>query len=617
MKFSYSLLKQLVPDLAVSPSELAEILTMHSFETVIDREYVIDPTITVVKILKIEPHPNADRLRLATITDGNQEIRVVCGAPNIEEGQIVPYAPPGAKVYDEDGGLFTLTEAVIRGEKSPGMLNSIRELGISDEHGGIVILPKDTVLGSKLIDLIPSDTILDVDVLPDRAKDANTHIGMAREVAALTKLDLNIQASSISFAASIAGLAEVGDDMADSLPKHPPIAFDPNKPARVAGVDISHDEVRDILQRLQFSIEEDGNVWSVVAPSYRMDITGDHDIVDEVVRMHGLNDIPSSSRATIGQGLPVSETVYWTNRIKQMFVELGFTETYSYSFEDERFAKLVDAQKHPHVELINPMAPELKSLRYSMLPGLLGAMIKNRDDIHRSKKDAERALFEIGRVYHVGEGGVVPGVIERPVVAGIAVGDETTLQETIDTIRELFGIEALTVKSGTKPFATVNFLEYAGEFFGISYVLSDTLRKEMKYRMPVVAFEISINALLKHAKDVEIPVKTLDEIRKEQHAPIQFVELPKYPSVFRDISLLLDSNTSIDNVESEIVRVGGKMVVDVDLFDEFQKEGDEKKSLAFHIEYRLSEKTLTDKEVDAVHSKIENALKKEFGADIR
>lgn len=620
MKISYNWIKELVPDLMLSPAELAELLTMHSFETVIDREYVIDPSITVVKILKIEPHPNADRLRLATVTDGSKETRVVCGAPNIAEGQVVPYAPPGAKVYDEHGETFELTEAVIRGEKSPGMLNSIRELGVSDEHGGIVLLPEDTPLGSKLTSLLMSDTILDVDVLPDRAKDANTHGGIAKEIGALANLKVqesNQLQSTISFVHAITGIADMGSvNVSPTLPKHHPISFDPNKPSRVAGIDIPKEEVRDILQRLRFTIEEDGDTWAVIAPSDRMDISGDHDIIDEVVRMHGLDSIPPSNRTITGEGLPVSELVYWTGLVRRTLVELGFTEMVSYSFEDERFGKLVNSQMHPHVELLNPMAPELKALRYSMLPGLIGAMIKNRDDIHRSKKGQERALFEIGRVYHVGEGGVVPGLIERPVLAGIAGGDEATLQKTIDAIRELVGIEAISVKSGSKPFATVNFLEYAGEFFGITYQLNDTLLKEMKYRMPVVAFEISINALLKHAKDIKIPVKTLDEIRNEKHDPAQFVELPKYPSVFRDISLLVGNTVQIDAIESEIARVGKDMVVDVDLFDQYQPQG-EKQGLAFHIEYRLPDKTLTDKEVDATHKKIEEALKKEFDAEIR
>lgn len=621
MKVLYSIIKQLVPDLDVSAKDLAELLTMHSFETVIEREYVIDPSITAVKILQLDPHPNADRLRLATVTDGTTEIRVVCGAPNIAVGQIVPYAPPGARVYDEHKELFTLKEAVIRGEKSPGMLNSIRELGVSDDHGGIVILPVDTTLGSSVSEIILSDAILDISVLPDRIKDANTHFGIAREVAALTQVSIDeavLEDTRMQFLQSVAGVAEVGSaEMASASNTHRAISFDPQKPSRVAGIEISSEKVRDILERLRFKVEEKGTLWQVTAPQDRLDITGGHDLVDEVVRFHGLDSIPPSKRMISATGIPVPEKVYWQRQVQNALVNLGFTETYSYSFEDERFATWVSSEIHPHVELQNPIAPELKKLRYSMLPGLIGAMVKSRDDILRNKKGQSRAMFEIGRVYHRGEGGVVPGIIERPVVAGIAVGDESTLQETLDSIRELFGIESLTVTEGTKPFGAASFLKYADEFFGITYKFSAELLKKMKYNVPVVAFEISLNALVKHAKEVEIPVQSLEEIRNKKITPAQFQELPKYPSVFRDISLLVNPTVGIDAVESEIVRVGGSIVVDVDLFDEFYKEGDEKKSLSFHIEYRNAEKTLTDSEVGEVQKKIEHSLKKEFGAQVR
>jgi phenylalanyl-tRNA synthetase beta chain len=106
MKASYTILQSLISKPLPELKRLIELLTMHSFETVIDRQFVIDEKITVAKILKLEKHPGADRLRLATITTGEEELTVVCGAPNISEGDIVSYSPPGAKVYDEDGEFF-------------------------------------------------------------------------------------------------------------------------------------------------------------------------------------------------------------------------------------------------------------------------------------------------------------------------------------------------------------------------------------------------------------------------------------------------------------------------------------------------------------------------------
>jgi tRNA-binding EMAP/Myf-like protein len=626
MKASYTILQSLISKPLPELKRLIELLTMHSFETVIDRQFVIDEKITVAKILKLEKHPGADRLRLATITTGEEELTVVCGAPNISEGDIVSYSPPGAKVYDEDGEFFTLTVAKIRGVESAGMLNSARELGLSDNHGGILLLPKDTPIGSKLVDYIPSDTILDIDVLPDRQGDAGTHVGIAREIGALMQVATKQpeQISEIqSLYMQVVGVAEIGEVQSSEVVRT--IAFDPNAPARVAGISINHENVKMHLERLGFTIEESGANWKVGVPAYRKDVLGQHDLVDEVVRLHGdgLDAIPASDIVKTFNAVPVSEKVYWEQQIRNLFVGLGFTETYSYSFEDEKVAKLINSEIHPHVELINPMAPELKTMRYSMLPGLIGAMIQSKDEMHRAMKASlpagrqERALFEIGRVYHVGDGGAVSGIIERPVISGIAVGDETTLQEITDKIRALFGIESVTVHPAEKPFAHTNRLEYASEFFGMTYLFNKSLLQKMKFRMPVIAFEISFNALMKHAPDVEIPIRTLADLRADNQNPTQFTELPKFPSVFRDISMLVAVDSKIDHIEQEINRVGGELVVDVDLFDEFQQEGESKKSLAFHIEYRAKERTLTDAEILEVQKNIEHAISKQFGAEIR
>src|SRR3989344_4465150 len=121
MRISYNWIKELVPGLAASPQELADLLTLHSFETQVAGTLEVPAGIQTVKITKIEKHPNADRLRLATMTDGGQELTVVCGAPNIEVGQVVPYSPPGTTLRDEEGNTFTVREATIRGVSSPGM----------------------------------------------------------------------------------------------------------------------------------------------------------------------------------------------------------------------------------------------------------------------------------------------------------------------------------------------------------------------------------------------------------------------------------------------------------------------------------------------------------------
>jgi phenylalanyl-tRNA synthetase beta chain len=140
----------------------------------------LDPRIIVVRILEIKPHPNADKLRLVRVTDANKNYDIVCGADNIKEGQIVPLATIGAKLND-----IEIQEALIRGEKSLGMLCSQKELGLGDNHEGIYILPNEYVLGESLCKYLNSDSVFELEITPNRG-DCLSHLGIAREVAALT-----------------------------------------------------------------------------------------------------------------------------------------------------------------------------------------------------------------------------------------------------------------------------------------------------------------------------------------------------------------------------------------------------------------------------------------------
>lgn len=141
--------------------------------------------VRVGRIVGIEAHPNADRLRLATVDDGHSEpARVVCGAPNLREGQRVAFAREGARLRDgRTGEPATLTRATVRGVESAGMVLSERELGLSDEHEGILELPEDAPVGEPLVDYL-GDVVFDVHIWPNRA-DLMSMVGIAREVAAI------------------------------------------------------------------------------------------------------------------------------------------------------------------------------------------------------------------------------------------------------------------------------------------------------------------------------------------------------------------------------------------------------------------------------------------------
>ncbi len=141
--------------------------------------------ILVGKVLTCEKHPNADKLKKTTVDVGNGKIlNIVCGAPNVEEGQTVPVAVVGTKIYDKEGGFFEIKEAKIRGEVSQGMICAEDELGLSDDHGGIMILDDTKYeVGKNFADYfeITDDSVYEIGLTPNRT-DAMSHYGVARDL---------------------------------------------------------------------------------------------------------------------------------------------------------------------------------------------------------------------------------------------------------------------------------------------------------------------------------------------------------------------------------------------------------------------------------------------------
>ncbi len=191
MKVSLNWLQHYV-NLSLPAPELSEKLTMSGTE--VDKVEIVGAGwegISVGQVVALEKHPNADRLLLATIDLGEESTTVVTGAPNLEEGQKVPFARVDAQLIDgHTGKLEKLKPAKIRGVRSEGMVCSEKELGISDHHEGIMVLPPEAPVGTPL-DQYLGDTILDLSTTPNRP-DCLSVIGIAREVAALTGQDTHI-----------------------------------------------------------------------------------------------------------------------------------------------------------------------------------------------------------------------------------------------------------------------------------------------------------------------------------------------------------------------------------------------------------------------------------------
>ncbi len=184
MRVPLNWLRQYV-DVDLPVQELAHRLTMAGIE--VGEVEVIGgwKEVFVGHVTDVRPHPNADRLRLCVVTTGAEELEVVCGAPNVASGQKICFAKVGANIYNTHSERHeTLEAAKIRGVESQGMICSAIELGLGDDHSGIIVLPDDAPTGTPLDDYL-GDTVLDLELTPNRL-DCLSVLGVAHEVAALT-----------------------------------------------------------------------------------------------------------------------------------------------------------------------------------------------------------------------------------------------------------------------------------------------------------------------------------------------------------------------------------------------------------------------------------------------
>ena len=220
MKIPFKWLQQYI-DITLPPADLANRLTMAGTEVkgleVIGGSW---ENIVIGQIIAVNPHPNADRLTLPTINLGTEQHTVVCGAPNLMVGDKVAFAYVGAQLIDGyTGKLSTLKPAKIRGILSSGMACSEKELGISDNHETIMVLPPEAPIGLPVADYL-SDTIFDLDVTPNRP-DCLSVVGIAREVAALTGQSLHLP--EVSYEEAVLPIDQqisVGIDAPDLCPRY-------------------------------------------------------------------------------------------------------------------------------------------------------------------------------------------------------------------------------------------------------------------------------------------------------------------------------------------------------------------------------------------------------------
>ncbi|AIU72782.1 phenylalanine--tRNA ligase [Hafnia alvei FB1] len=794
MKFSELWLREWVNP-AISSEALSEQITMAGLE-VDDVEPVAGEFngVFVGEVVECGQHPNADKLRVTKVNVGGERLLdIVCGAPNCRKGLKVAVATIGAVLP----GDFKIKAAKLRGEPSEGMLCSFSELGISEDHDGIIELPVDAPIGTDIREYLKlNDNAIEISVTPNRA-DCLGIIGVARDVAVLNKLTLNVPAMDAVPAAihdtfpitveatdacprylgrvvkginvkaatplwmreklrrcgirsidpvvdvtnyvllelgqpmhafdlnrleggivvrmakegekltlldgneatlsadtlviadqqkalamggifggehsgvneetqdvllecayfnplSITGRArrqglhtdashryERGVDPAlqaaameratrllidicggqagpvidvtneATLPKRATITLRREKLDRLIGHHVEDAQVTDILERLGCKVSFANDTWQAVAPSWRFDMEIEEDLVEEVARVYGYNNIPN---------VPVKADLIMTShreanlplkRVKTMLVDRGYQEAITYSFVDPK----VQALLHPAEEALilpSPISVEMSAMRLSLWSGLLSAVVYNQN-----RQQSRVRLFETGLRF-VPDTAANLGIRQDVMLAGVIAGnryeehwnlerqvvDFYDLKGDLEAILDLTGkLDDVQFKAETNPALHPGqsaAIYLAGKRVGFIGVVHPDLERKLDLNGRTVVFEIEWEALA------------------ERRIP-QAREVSRYPANRRDIAVVVAENVPAEDILAECKKVGVNQVVGVNLFDVYRGKGvaEGYKSLAISLVLQDTTRTLEEEEIAATVAKCVEALKQRFQASLR
>ncbi|WP_216448960.1 phenylalanine--tRNA ligase subunit beta [Staphylococcus aureus] len=389
-----------------------------------------------------------------------------------------------------------------------------------------------------------------------------------------------------------------------------PIDITADKINRTIGFDLSQNDIVTIFNQLGFDTEINDDVITVQVPSRRKDITIKEDLIEEVARIYGYDDIPSTlpvfEKVTSGQ---LTDRQYKTRMVKEVLEGAGLDQAITYSLVSKEDATAFLMQQRQTIDLLMPMSEAHASLRQSLLPHLIEAASYN---VARKNKDVK--LFEIGNVFFANGEGELPDQVEY--LSGILTGDYVVNQwqgkkETVDfylakgivdRVSEKLNLEFSYRRAdidGLHPGRTAEIL-LENKVVGFIGELHPTLAADNDLKRTYV-FELNFDALM--AVSVGY---------------INYQPIPRFPGMSRDIALEVDQNIPAADLLSTIHAHGGNILKDTLVFDVYQGEHLEKgkKSIAIRLNYLDTEETLTDERVSKVQAEIEAALI-EHGAVIR
>ena len=818
MQFSESWLRQYVNP-SLDSDALGHAMTMAGLE--VEEQHSVAPAFTkivIAQILSAEQHPDADRLRVCKVDAGTgQELQIVCGAPNARAGIKIPCAMVGAELPPAEAGgkPFMIKVGKLRGVESQGMLCSGRELGLGDDHEGILELPGDAPIGKDIREYLDlDDQIFVIKLTPNKA-DCLSLMGMAREVSAITgaalcapkwtppavsiddkrkvtvedkelcgrfagrvirgvnpqaktpewivqrlsragqrsisalvdlsnyvmlemgqpthvfdidKLTgditvrwakagetlelLNGQTVTLQGPDSAGKMQEAGvvadqngpvalagimggnhcavsddtkniyveaaywvpsaiqgrarrfnfstdaahrfergvdpqntvncleylsaliievcggqagpvDDQVLNVPERNPVKMRLARAEKVIGIPLTNEVVADVFQRLGFQFKQEGDTFVVTPPSYRFDIEIEEDLIEEVARMYGFENIPDQPPVASLKMSAKAEAKRGVHLLRQRLALQGYQEAVNFGFTDlESEKRLTGATEKDIIEVLNPIASQYGVMRSTLWGGLLNNLKANLN------RGAGRVrLFETGRVFKRDanaqeEAGKVAGFHQPQKIGGLAYGSfvpeqwanatravdffdvKGDLERVLDPLH--FVTEAAQHPALHPGRSAKIFLTTAKNRIEVGFIgeLHPGLQQAYELPQAPVLFELDLDPI----RELGLPVPE---------------ELSKFPAVQRDLALVVKQSVSAQSLLDVMAASKQNFVRNIELFDEFKPKAgsssmaDDEKSLAFRVTLLNPNETLQDPQIDAVMATLLGAVEKKCAARLR
>ena len=371
---------------------------------------------------------------------------------------------------------------------------------------------------------------------------------------------------------------------------------------KVLGINLTNKEIIDSFRRLIFDVKEKDNIFTVTVPSRRIDISIEEDLIEEVGRIYGIDNIQGRNLS-----LPVREGhVNKVNRdIRHLLSSLGLNETLTYSLIRESEVYKYTTDSFERLKVLDPMTEERSTLRYSLIPSLY-----NVYEYNSARGNSDIKIFEIGKSYYKKE-----EIYSEDEHIGILMSGN--YYEVLGNTKE---VNFYTIKGIMERL--LDFLGYKGRYYLLKNDIPNELHPGQSATIYIDNKKIGIIGKLHpsiNKNNIFVLELNLSMLKNTRVSKMKFKEINKYPGISKDMAFILDDKITSEEVIKTIKKAGGKLVTNIKVFDLYKGNNLEKgkKSLAFNIYFEDVDKTLTLEEITPIFEKIISEVEKKHNAILR